>query len=196
MTSKVIAAMSMSLDGYVTGPQAGREHPLGIGGEPLHEWISDPSAPDTALLDEMVAGVGAIVMGRLSYDSNEGDGGWGDGGPAGKTPCFVLSHSVPEQVVAPDVFTFVTDGIESAIAQAKKVADGKVVGLHGASAPQQALRAGLLDELVVHLVPILLGDGIRLFDLLGADPVRLERTRVIEAPHATHLWFRVPGQRS
>ena len=88
MTSKVISAMSMSLDGYVTGPQAGREHPLGIGGEPLHEWIWDPSAQDTALLDEMVAGVGAIVMGRLSYDSNEGDGGWGDGRPAGKTPCL------------------------------------------------------------------------------------------------------------
>ena len=187
----VISAMSMSLDGFVTGPHDGREHPLGVGGDPLHAWLADPSEQDVGLLDEMGAGGGAIVMGRRSYDSSEGDGGWGDGGPAGSTPCFVLSHSVPDTIRAPDVFTFVHDGIESAIAQARAVAGDRVIGLHGATVPQQALRAGLLDELIVHLVPMLLGDGVRLFDLLGAAPVRLERTRVIESPLVTHLWFRV-----
>ncbi|HEU4948605.1 MAG TPA: dihydrofolate reductase family protein [Kribbella sp.] len=187
----VISAMSMSLDGFVTGPDDSREHPLGIGGEPLHAWLAEPSEQDAELLGEMAAGGGAIVMGRRSYDSCEGDAAWGDGGPAGKTPCFVVTHRVPEKVGAPDVFTFVTDGVENAIAQAKAVAGEKVVGLHGASVPQQALKAGLMDELIVHLVPILLGDGVRLFDLLGAAPVRLERTQVIESPLVTHLRFRV-----
>lgn len=191
MSSMVISAMSMSLDGFVTGPDDSRQHPLGVGGEPLNDWLTDPSEADLQVLEEMAAGAGAIVMGRRSYDFCEGDAAWGDGGPAGKTPCFVLSHSVPERITAPEVFTFVADGIESAIEKAKDVAGGKVVGLHGASAPQQALEAGLLDEIWVHLVPILLGDGVRLFDLLGAKPVRLERTAVIESPRATHLRFRV-----
>ncbi|MGH8868780.1 MAG: dihydrofolate reductase family protein [Actinomycetes bacterium] len=191
MNSLVISAMSMSLDGFVTGPDDSRERPLGVGGEPLNDWLTDPSEADLRVLEEMAAGAGAIVMGRRSYDFCEGDAAWGDGGPAGKTPCFVLSHSVPEKITAPDVFTFVADGIERALDQAKAVAGGNVVGLHGASAPQQALKAGLLDEIWVHLVPILLGDGVRLFDRLGVEPVRLERTAVIESPRATHLRFRV-----
>lgn len=192
MTSKVISAMSMSLDGYVTGPDPSPEHVFGIGGDVLHGWIYEPTDQDAALLDEMVTGSGAIVMGRDSYDLCAGlDTGWGDAGPAGKTPCFVLTHRVPEHNPAPDVFSYVTDGIESALEQAAKVADGKVVGLHGATVPQQALRAGLLDELVVSLVPVLLGGGVKLFDLLGGDQVRFERTRLIGTPQATHLWFKV-----
>lgn len=187
----VISGISMSLDGYVTGPDASRQHPLGVGGEALHQWLFDGSEQDAALLDEMAAGVGAIVMGRRSYDISEGDGGWGDGGPAGQTPCFVVTHRAPERVSAPEVFTFVADGVESAIGQAKAAAGGKVVGLHGASVPQQALKAGLLDEVLVHLVPILLGGGVRMFDLLGTAPVRLERTHVIVSPQVTHLRFRV-----
>ena len=190
MTSKVISAMSMSLDGYVAGPGAGPGTGLGIGGEVLHQWIYEPTEPDAALLDEMVTGAGAVVMGRDSYDQCAGIE-WADGGPLGKVPCYVLTHNPPADCPAPDVFTFVTDGIESALTQAAKVADGKVVALHGATVPQQALRAGMLDELVVHLVPVLLGDGVRLFDLLGGDPVTLERTRAIPTAHATHLWFRV-----
>src|SRR4029453_5292100 len=190
MSGKVISAMSMSLDGFVTGPDDSRERPLGVGGEPLNDWLMDPSEADLRVLGDMGGG-GPIRMGRRSYDICEGDAAWGDGGPAGKTPCFVLSHSVPDAITAPDVFTFVADGIESAIEQAKAAAGGKVGGLHGASAPQQALKAGLLDEIWVHLVPILLGDGVRLFALLGAGPVRLERTSVIESPKATHMRFRV-----
>jgi dihydrofolate reductase len=144
--------MSMSLDGYVTGPHDSREHPLGEGGEVLHRWLGQAGTQaDHAVLQEKVDGA------------------------------------------APPVFTFVTDGIESAIAQAKAAAGHRAVGLHGATAAQQALAAGLLDEVQVHLVPVLLGGGVRLFDLLGANPVDLVRDRVIEAGSGvTHLRFRVP----
>ncbi len=141
---------------------------------------------------EMGEDVGAILMGRLSYNLAEGDGGWGDGGPAGPTPCFVLTHNppAPETVRAPSVFTFVTDGIHSAVEQAKAAAGDKVVGVHGASAAQQCLAAGLLDEIQVSLAPVLLGSGTRLFEHLGGQ-FQLERTKVIDTPNATHLRFSV-----
>lgn len=190
---KVSSAMSMSLDGYVTGPDVGRAHPLGIGGEVLHHWLGPTATPaDRAVLQEMVDGAGAIIMGRRSYDLCVGDGGWGDGGPVGDVPCFVLTHHVPEPDGVPKVFTFVTDGIASAVAQAREVAGERTIGLHGATAAQQALAAGLLDEINVSLVPVLLGDGVRLFDLLGSAPVTLERDRVVEAGSGvTHLRYRV-----
>ncbi|MEU4191864.1 dihydrofolate reductase family protein [Kribbella sp. NPDC026611] len=188
---KVASAMSMSLDGFVTGPNDSREHPLGVGGEVLHDWLGPAAtAEDKEVLQEMVAGAGAILMGRRSYDFCVGEGGWGDGGPAGDLPCFVLTHEPPAE--APKVFTFVTDGIESAVAQAKAVAGDLTVGIHGATAAQQALAAGLLDELQVHLVPVLLGDGVRLFDLLGGAPVNLTRDRVVESSNGvTHLRYHV-----
>lgn len=187
----VASAMSMSLDGFVTGPNDSRKNPLGEGGEVLHDWLgATATAADRAVLEEMVAGAGAILMGRRSYDFCVGEGGWGDGGPAGDVPCFVLTHEPPAE--APKVFTFVTDGIESAVKQAKAAAGGRTVGVHGATAAQQALAAGLLDEIQVHLVPVLLGDGVRLFDLLGGSPVNLTRDRVVEAGSGvTHLRFHV-----
>ncbi|MEO3763760.1 dihydrofolate reductase family protein [Streptomyces sp. B5E4] len=190
---KVASSMSMSLDGYVTGPHDSREQPLGEGGEVLHRWLGPAGTEaDRAVLQEMLDGAGAVLMGRRSYDFCVGDGGWGDGGPVGDTPCFVLTHHAPDPAGVPEVFTFVTDGVESAIAQAKAAAGDRVVGVHGATAAQQALAAGLLDEIQVHLVPVLLGGGVRLFDLLGADPVDLVRDRVIEAGSGvTHLRFRV-----
>ncbi|WP_405060665.1 dihydrofolate reductase family protein [Kribbella sp. NBC_01505] len=190
----VASAMSMSLDGYVTGPHVSRKNPLGEGGMVLHDWLGPTAtAADQAVLQEMGDGAGAILMGRRSYDISVGDGGWGDGGPAGQVPCFVLTHNPPAE--APDVFTFVTDGIESAVKQAKAVAGDKTVGLHGATAPQQALAAGLLDEIHVHLVPVLLGGGVRLFDLLGGGPIALDRTRVVEAGSGvTHLRYQVVRQ--
>jgi len=147
--SKVFSGISMSLDGFVTGPNVTREQQLGDGGQALFQWLHTPDPRDAELLAEMRAEVGSIVMGRLSYDLTEGDGGFGDGGPAGKAPCFVLTHSppAPETVRAPSVFTFVTDGIHSAMEQAKAAADGKAVGVHGASAAQQCIAAGLLDEI-------------------------------------------------
>lgn len=187
----VASSMSMSLDGFVTGPNDSRQFPLGVGGEPLHAWLGPAgTAQDTEVLTEMLQSAGAIVMGRRSFDFCEGDGGWGDGGPVGDVPCFVVTHNVPDKPAAP-VFTFVTDGVVSAIEQAKAVAGDGVVGLHGATVAQQALAAGLLDEIQVHLMPILLGDGVRLFDLLGGKLVELERTRVVATPAATHIRYSV-----
>jgi dihydrofolate reductase len=190
--SQVISGISMSLDGFVTGPNVDREHQLGDGGDVLHRWLWEPDAGDASLLDAMGADVGAILMGRRSYDLAEGDGGWGDGGPAGPAPCFVLTHAPPaaETVRAPDVFTFVTSGIHDAVEQAKAAAGDKVVGVHGASAAQQCIAAGLLDEMVISLAPVLLGSGTRLFDHLGGQS-QLERTDVIATSNATHLRYRV-----
>ncbi|GAA5065471.1 dihydrofolate reductase [Thermocatellispora tengchongensis] len=190
--SKVIAGISMSLDGFVTGPNVTREHQLGDGGEVLHQWLHEPHPRDTELLAGMRDGVGSILMGRRSYDLAEGEGGWGDGGPAGQVPCFVLTHKppAPETVRAPSVFTFVTGGIHSAVEQAKAAAGEKVTAVHGASAAQQCLAAGLLDEIMIHLAPVVLGSGTRLFEQPGGR-FQLERLQVVESPNATHLLFRV-----
>jgi dihydrofolate reductase len=190
--SKVIAGISMSLDGFVTGPNVTREQQLGDGGEVLHQWLHQPDERDAELLDEMGGGLGALLMGRRSYDLAEGDGGWGDGGPGGQAPCFVLTHQPPDPatVRAPSVFTFVTDGIHSAVAMAKSVAGGKVVAVHGASAAQQCLAAGLLDEIQIHLAPVLLGSGTRLFENVDGQ-FSLERNHLIESSNATHLRYRV-----
>lgn len=190
--SKVISGISMSLDGFVTGPNVTREQQLGDGGDILHQWLTQPDPRDTELLDGMGEELGSILMGRRSYDLAEGDGGWGDGGPGGPAPCFVLTHNPPDPatVRAPSVFTFVTDGIHSAVEQAKAAAGDKVVGVHGASAAQQCLAAGLMDEIQINLVPVLLGSGTRLFDHLGGQ-FRLERPQVIDSPNATHLRYRL-----
>ncbi len=186
----VICDMSVSLDGYVTGPNDSRENPFGDGAHTLHDWLSDAATDaDRALLREYLDGTGAIVMGRKSFDKNEGDGGWGDAGPNGDTPCFVVTHNAPERQ-HPPVYTFVTDGIEAAIAQAKDVAGDKAVGLHGATVMQQALPLGLVDEFRLHVVPVLVGGGTPLFAGL-AEAVSLQRTDVVVTPGATHLRFSV-----
>jgi dihydrofolate reductase len=188
--AQVICDMSMSLDGYVTGPNDSRENPFGDGAGMLHDWLSDAATDeDKALLQEMLDGVGAIVMGRTSFDKNEGDGGWGDGGPLGDTPCFVVTHHEPA-TSHPSIYTFVTDGVASAIEQAKEMADDKVVGLHGATVMQQGLPLGLVDEIRVHVIPVLLGGGTPLFAHLDSA-ISLERTSALATPAATHLSFRV-----
>jgi dihydrofolate reductase len=182
--------MSASLDGYVTGPNDSREHPFGDGAGTLHDWLSGAATDDDrAILQEFLDGVGAVVMGRKSFDKNEGDGGWGDGGPAGDAPCFVVTHTKPAAPYPP-VFTFVTDGVASAIEMARKAAGGKDVTLHGATVMQQLLPLGLVDEIRVHVVPVLIGGGTPLFGSLDSA-VTLERTRVVVTPAATHLMFRV-----
>jgi dihydrofolate reductase len=188
--SLVICDMSISLDGYVTGPNDSRENPFGDGAGMLHDWIFDAATDeDRAILQEMLDGVGAVVMGRTSFDKNEGDGGWGDGGPCGDTPCFVVTHHKPT-TPHPSVYTFVTDGVASAIEQAKNAAGGKVVGLHGATVMQQALPLGLVDEIRVHVIPVLLGGGTPLFGALDSS-ITLERTQAVATPAATHIGFRV-----
>ena len=186
----VISGMSISLDGYVTGPNDSRENPFGDGAEMLHDWMFDAATDDDrAILQAELDGVGAIVMGRTSFNKTEGDGGWGDAGPVGDIPCFVVTHSMPTESYPP-VFTFVTDGVVSAIDQAKHAAGDKVVGLHGATIMQQALPLGLVDEIRVHVIPVLLGGGTPLFGSLDAA-ITLERTRARVTPAATHIEFRV-----
>ncbi len=186
----VICDMSSSLDGYVTGPNDSRENPFGDGAETLHDWLSSAATDeDRAVLQEMLDGVGALVMGRTSFEKNEGDGGWGDSGPAGDVPCFVVTHNQPTTSYPP-VFMFVTDGVVSAIEQAKHTAGDKVVALFGATVMQQALPLGLVDEIRVHVIPFLLGAGTPLFSTLDTA-ITLERTQAVVTPAATHLGFRV-----
>ncbi|MEU2557178.1 dihydrofolate reductase family protein [Streptomyces sp. NPDC013313] len=188
--AQVICDMSISLDGYVTGPNDSRENPFGDGAWMLHKWTSDQATDeDRAILEQMVDGGGAVVMGRTSFEKNEGEGGWGQGGPMGDVPCFVVTHQAPTRSYPP-VFTFVTDGVVSAVEQAKKVAGDKVVGLHGATVMQQALPLGLVDEIRVHVIPVLVGGGTRLFGALDSA-ITLERTQVTATPAATHLSYRV-----
>ncbi len=188
--ARVICDISMSLDGYVTGPNDSRENPFGDGADTLHDWLfKDPTDDDKAILQEALESCGAVVMGRKSFDKNEGDGGWGDGGPVGDVPVFVVTHNAPT-ATSPTVYTFVTDGVKSAIEQAKEVAGDKFVGLHGATVMQQGLPLGLVDEIHVHVVPLLIGGGTRLFDTLPSA-IRLERVSAIATPQATHLRFRV-----
>lgn len=184
----VICDMSMSLDGYVTGPNDSREHPFGDGAETLHDWLfKNPTDDEKAMMQESVDNLGAVIMGRKSFDKNGAD--WGPDGPCGGVPVFVVTHNAPTET-HPPVYTFVTDGVKSAIEQAKEVAGDKVVGLHGATVMQQALPLGLVDEIHVHVVPVLIGGGTRLFDTLPSA-IKLERTSSLATPEATHLRFRV-----
>jgi dihydrofolate reductase len=186
----MICDMSTSLDGYVTGPNDSRDNPFGDGAGMLHDWIFDAATDeDRAILQEMLDGVSAIVMGRKSFDKNEGDGGWGDSGPVGDTPCFVVTHHRPATSYPP-LYAFITDGVVSAIEQAKSAAGDKIVGLHGGTVMQQALPLGLVDEIRVHVIPVLLDGGTPLFGAMDSA-ISLERTRVLVTPAATHLRFRV-----
>jgi dihydrofolate reductase len=186
----VVSNMSISLDGYVTGPNDSRENPFGDGAGMLHDWFGDAATDeDRAILEQVIDSAGAIVMGRTSFEKNEGDGGWGDAGPAGDVPCFVVTHHAPTRPY-PSVFTFVTDGVTSAIEQAQRAAGDKQVHLFGATVMQQALPLGLVDEIHVHVVAVLIGAGTPLFGALDTA-IALERTHAHITPAATHLSFRV-----
>ena len=200
---KVISGLSMSLDGFIAGPNDGPERPLGEGGERLFQWYADgdtdfimPSgtmtvrvpAASAALMREVYSSVGALVSGRRTFDITNG---WNGRHPL-DVRVFIVTHRVPQEWVNRDApFTFVTDGVESAVEQARRVAGNKNVAVGAASITQQCLRAGLLDEIHVDLVPVLLGKGVRLFEHFGAEPIELEQTRLIEAPGVTHVTFRV-----
>ena len=198
---KVITGLSMSLDGFIAGPNDSPERPLGDGGERILAWYFSgdidyelPSgtmtlkvSPASAeLLQEVHRTIGAFVTGRRTFDIANG---WGGRHPL-DVPVFVVTHTVPQEwVYEGSPFTFVTDGIQSALEQAKAVAGDKDVAVGASSIVQQCIRAGLLEEIHIDLVPVLLGDGVRLFDHLDTEPIELESTRVIEAPGITHLTF-------
>jgi dihydrofolate reductase len=155
---------------------------------PGTEMVFKVSPQSAEFLRETRRATGALVTGRRTFDLTNG---WGGGHPLG-VPVFVVTHTVPQEwVYEGSPFTFVTDGLESALEQARAVAGYKDVGVIDASLMQQCIRAGLLDEIHVDLVPVLLGDGVRLFDHLGTEPIRLESTRVIEGVGVTHLTLRV-----
>ena len=200
---KVVLDITTSLDGFVAGPDDGPELGLGRGGERLHEWVVRLAAwrephgleggetnSSSEIVEEGLQATGAVVLGKRMYDNAHG---WGEKPPFQK-PVFVLTHTAREPLAKDGgtTFTFVTDGIESAVGQARAAAGDKdVLIAGGASVAQQCLRAGLLDELQIHVAPLLLGGGVRLFDDTGGDPVELEPTRVVESPGVTHLRYRV-----
>jgi dihydrofolate reductase len=199
--TQVFTALSTSLDGFIAGPDDSPEQAPGPGGTRLFDWFSDGDTPSrysqsfrlspasADFFDAVAARCGAIVTGRRTYDVS---GAWRGQGPVPGVPLFVLTHHVPHEVrYGEPPYTFVTDGIESAIKQARAAAGGKDVSLMGVDPVQQCLRAGLLDEIHIRLVPVLLGSGVRLLDHLGDDPVELECTRVVDAPGVTHLLYRV-----
>jgi dihydrofolate reductase len=190
--SKVIFDISMSLDGFVTASNVRPEEPMGDGGQRLHEWAFGEDERNRELLAEAVNFVGAVIAGRRTYALSVP--WWGADGPTGpaRVPVFVVTHAEPEEVPEEGVYTFVTDGIESALEQAKMAAGEKdVAAMGGAEMGQQYIGAGLVDEISIHLVPELLGGGTRMFEHLGGEHIQLESTGVIETPEATHLRFRV-----
>ena len=187
----VTSAHSTSIDGFIADA-AGR-------GDRLHAWLSAGDTPsrvnpafkmaaDSArFFDEGVGRCGAVTSGRRTYDVSDA---WGGAGPMPPLPLFVVTHHVPEKVLAGDpAYTFVTDGIESAVEQARRAAAGKDVVLMGASMVQQCMRAGLLDQLIISLVPVVLGDGVRLLDSIGLDGREFDIAGVINAPGVTHLTY-------
>lgn len=199
---KVVFNMTVSLDGFVAGLNDSPEEGLGDGGDALFNWyfsgdteilLSEGTPPlkvsaqSAALLKEAVQSSGAGVWGRRTFDIAHA---W-DGHPPG-TPAFIVTHNIPQEwVYEGSPFTFVTDGVESAIRQAKEAAGEKDVVVSTASILQQCLNAGLMDEIHLDVAPLLLGKGVRLFDQLNIDPITLERIRVVEAPGVTHIGFRV-----
>ena len=211
--SKLRSGITMSLDGYVAGPEQSVENPLGIGGMRLHEWAFALAAwreqhgleggevnPSTAFVEESLANVGAVLMGRNMFGGGRGPWGddpwrgwWGDDPPF-HVPVFVLTHHErdPLPLEGGTTFTFVTDGIESALEQARGAAgvEDVVIG-GGADVIRQYLAAGLVDELSISLAPVLLGGGERLLDGLGDAAIELEQVDAIAAPGVTHLRYRV-----
>jgi dihydrofolate reductase len=209
--SKLRFEISMSLDGYVAGPDQSEQDPLGKGGEKLHDWVVELGAwrkshgheggevnESTAVMEEQIENIGAGLMGRNMFGP-PGGGDWGDGSwkgwwgddPPFHAPVFVITHYEREPLTLSDTtFHFVTDGIESAFEQAREAAGEKDVKLSGgADVARQYLAAGLIDEMELHVVPLLLGAGERLLDDIG--DLELEQIRAVEAPGVTHLKYRV-----
>jgi len=210
--SRLRFKISMSLDGFVAGPSQSVENPIGVGGMRLHEWVfplrvwramhgmeGGEVNESSRIIEESIAGIGATVMGRNMFGGPPGPWdpvnpwmGWWGTEPPFHHPVFVLTHHARAPLVlgGGTTFTFVTDGIEAALDRAQAAAGGKEVSLAGgASAARQYLRAGLVDEMLISLVPILLGSGERLFEGLGDDLHGLKLARSLAAPGVTHLVF-------
>jgi dihydrofolate reductase len=191
--AKVVTDISMSLDGFITASNRRPEEPLGDGGQRLHAWaFGDEGERNRTLLADAIAAAGVTIAGRKTYDDSLP--WWRADGPTGsaRRPVFVVTHNAPSESPENGVYTFVTGGIERALALAKAAAGDKDISvMGGASIIQQYLAAGLVDEISIHLVPVLFGNGIRLFEHLGGEHILLEIAETIETPAAVHLRFRV-----
>jgi dihydrofolate reductase len=187
---KVVYDISMSLDGFVSGANVRLEAGLGDGGERLHEWAFSSPDPRNREIVEAWVNTGAIITGRKTYDLSIQY--WGADGPiqATRVPVIVLSHSVPNDVPAGGVYTFV-ESVETAFEKAKQAAGDKDIGVQGPSVAQQLIKLGLVDEVSIHLVPVLFGSGVRLFKSEGGAHVALETVEVIKTAEVVHLRFRV-----
>ena len=189
---KVIIDITMSLDGFVTGPNDGPGNGLGDGGRILHDWVLEgQTEADAELLsEEAMAAYGSCILGRRTFDIAEG--AWGDNPPFGPASVYVLTHRPHETLQrGPTTFIFVTEGMESAMDQAQSAAGDKYVTLMGADVSQQYLKAGMVDEMHIHVANVLMCAGRRLFADIGNEPIRLERIGAIPTPAATHLRYRV-----
>ncbi|OZU89620.1 hypothetical protein CIL03_00295 [Virgibacillus indicus] len=199
--SKVIADISMSLDGFITGPNDNPKLPLGEGGTELHSWLFSGDKPskhndffqlselNREVYDEAVDQTGAMIVGRRTYDLVNG---WEGSHPVAGVPVFIMTHEPPENYPQGHTsFTYVTDGIDSAIKQAKEAAQGKNVSIGTATVIRQAIKAGLLEEVFLHVSPVLLGGGIRLFGGRELDQKKLEIQQVIDGKNVTHLRYRI-----
>lgn len=188
--TKVVITFSMSLDGFVAGANISVAEPMGLGGEALHDWLftQPQDAIDAEMAREAYARVGAVVLGRRTYDL--GIGPWED--TPFPAPSFVLTHEArPPQAMKSASFTFVTEGIEAAVAQARAAAGGKDVVIMGAETARQCLAQGLADEIVLQIVPLTLGAGTKLFDGLLPAGIGLTPSRALASPRATHLSWTV-----
>ena len=188
---KVAITFSMSLDGFIAGPDVSVDHAMGVGGDRLHKWMfqgGPESSIDLGMARELLAKVGAVILGKRTFDV--GLQHWND------TPypvaSFVVTHETRDtEAMKSGAFTFVSDGISSALKQAQAAADGKVIIVMGANVAQQLMKERLADEIYIQLVPVLLGSGIRLFEHLGAMPIELTCDRAVNSPHITHLKFKI-----
>src|SRR5690625_202599 len=199
--SKVILDISMSLDGFITGSNDDQKQPLGDGGEAIQSWLFSGdqssyyndffklSSINREVFDESIPTTGAMIVGRRTFDIVNG---WGGSHPIQGVPIFVVTHEAPKTYLEGDTrFTFVTDGIESAVRQAKEVSNGKNVSIGTASIGKQCIQAQLLDEMHLHVAPILLGKGIRLFDQIGTKLIKLESEKVVDGSDVIHLKYRL-----
>jgi len=203
--AKVVVSLTMSLDGFIAGPNDGVDHPLGTrDGGRLFDWYVSgktaskhgderfkPKGRNREVVDEMFATAGAALTGRRTYDIASG---WNGTHPVNGMPVVVLTHRAPDDVPkGRSKFTF-TDDLREAMAIARKAAGRKDVGVAGADVAQQCIRAGLVDEIYVHIAPMLLGDGVRLFEHLGSDSIQLQFIKAIATPEATHLRYKVASR--
>jgi dihydrofolate reductase len=190
--TKVVFVISMSVDGFITAANRRPEEPMGDGGLRLVEWATSDDQHSRKVLEEGIAGAGAVIAGRETYDTSLA--WWGPDGPTGsaRRPVFVVTHQAPTQAPEGGVYSFVTGGIHNVLEQAGAAAGERTIAvMGGASIGQQFIAAGLVDELQIHLVPVLFGSGTPMFEHLGDAHIQLEPLQVVKTPAAIHLRFRI-----